>query len=710
MSLINPIKVKRVNLAQCQNNPIEWSDNLQLSLNLYTDLTVLDPKLPDYHLIVTNRDDKTVLEAKEFFSETILLHSESINMLPLGRFNRVIITDSNEGLNLIASEANIVLQQWTPNCETSRDNLLGVLFNSGELLILGRKNVQLLSYVVRINVFNILAEKYNVQCDSENMFVTTQEFRKLKIKYFAFSKYQGTLALTIVDHNNSLLLFTIDEKTFATTLLFEKHIDVNVLKILWSIGYEHLIVIGLDNSITSYLIKDNFEKLGMIHPATRFKNHYNKFVISDDKCYLISAFTGKIVVSEIGDTNYEFKLDTYAACNSIVSGITNGVLTLILSFDTGKFKTIKFDIASKDFSQVPLDKSLVAFINKLLYSYQFQSDNEPSKGTSEPMMKLFGINSLPNGTLAIFYKVISANVIDYRSMAFLDINIRFLKLSEPIGNEYQIYNRTSIAKFIDNCIDDFHNFPTISNDLRLLRKDRVNKFIENFKDFKQQYLVNNYSFGSSDLHPLSDFETTLKKSFVENSDVIQAQYCYILATFIETGLKPVSSEKLIEVDVILKEIQDYKKSIENSIIIYLRKLILGFYNDKTVTDEYGKFSLITMLKQLRKLNDITEFNISESAEVTIKTKYYSETFQVSVNDIDDDDDDSSNRHIVSTLGHGWTQCQLTNIPLLQMNNKTDERAQFRYVIRNDEFGELVNTLLDTIDFCYITGNKIYPLK
>ena len=86
MSLINPIKVKRVNLAYSQNSPIEWFDNLQLSLNLYTDLTVLDPKLPDYHLIITDKDDKTVLDAKELFSETILLHNESISLLPLGRF------------------------------------------------------------------------------------------------------------------------------------------------------------------------------------------------------------------------------------------------------------------------------------------------------------------------------------------------------------------------------------------------------------------------------------------------------------------------------------------------------------------------------------------------------------------------------------------------------------------------------------------------
>ena len=120
-----------------------------------------------------------------------------------------------------------------------------------------------------------------------------------------------------------------------------------MLKIVWSIDYEYLIVIGLDSSITSYLVKDNFEKLSVIHPPTRFKTFCYKFVKSDDKSYLISAFTGKIVVSEIGGANYEFKLDTYAACNSIVSGITNGVLTLLLSFDTGKFKTIKFDITSK---------------------------------------------------------------------------------------------------------------------------------------------------------------------------------------------------------------------------------------------------------------------------------------------------------------------------------------------------------------------------
>ena len=93
-----------------------------------------------------------------------------------------------------------------------------------------------------------------------------------------------------------------------------------------------------------------------------------------------------------------------------------------------------------------------------------------------------------------------------------------------------------------------------------MRKDRVNKFIENFKTFKEQYLLSNFDFGS-DLHPLSDFETTLKKNFIENSVVIQAQYLYILATFIESGLTPISSEKPTEVDVMVKEIQDYKSQL-----------------------------------------------------------------------------------------------------------------------------------------------------
>ena len=50
-----------------------------------------------------------------------------------------------------------------------------------------------------------------------------------------------------------------------------KKLDIRVLKIVWSIDYEYLIVIGLDSSITSYLVKDNFEKLSVIHPPTRFK-------------------------------------------------------------------------------------------------------------------------------------------------------------------------------------------------------------------------------------------------------------------------------------------------------------------------------------------------------------------------------------------------------------------------------------------------------
>ena len=91
--------------------------------------------------------------------------------------------------------------------------------------------------------------------------------------------------------------------------------------------------------------------------------------------------------------------------------------------------------------------------------------------------------------------------------------------------------------------------------------------------------------------------------------------------------------------------------------------------------------------------------------MTINAKYYSETFKVGT-----DDTIREKSTILSTLGHGWMQCQLTNIPLLAMNNKTDELALFRYIIPDEKMGKITKELLEMIDFCYITGNRIYPLK
>ena len=137
----------------------------------------------------------------------------------------------------------------------------------------------------------------------------------------------------------------------------------------------------------------------------------------------------------------------------------------------------------------------------------------------------------------------------------------------------------------------------------------------------------------------------------------------------------------------------------------MRKLILRFYDGKTVEDEVDKFCLITMYNQLRKLNSELNVQIPEKAEVTINAKYYSETFKVGT-----DDTIREKSTILSTLGHGWMQCQLTNIPLLAMNNKTDELALFRYIIPDEKMGKITKELLEMIDFCYITGNRIYPLK
>lgn len=331
MSLMKSIKVNRVELAISQNTPIAWSDNYQIALNLYSSLKLLEPKLPNYFQAFTGREGKIIFDPRELFLESTLLNEELIGMLPLGRFNKVLIEDGEELLNLQAYEPNIVLQRWSPNFEHLKDNLFGVLFNSGEFLALGRKNTQN-GMAVRINMFNILAEKYTVKADTEYMYVSAEDYKKLKIKYFTFSTHNGSLLLTIVDHDNSLLVFTVDPITFAVKLWIEKHMEVDIIKILWSKNSKYLTIIGFDNSLTILEVADNLDQSKILFKPKRFKNHRNTYVENDGKSYLISSFTGKVLIFDLETMKFkEFHTDNISTPTSIVPGVLNGVLTLIIS-------------------------------------------------------------------------------------------------------------------------------------------------------------------------------------------------------------------------------------------------------------------------------------------------------------------------------------------------------------------------------------------
>ncbi|RCK55390.1 hypothetical protein Cantr_03733 [Candida viswanathii] len=701
MSLAKSIKLNRVDLAASQNTPVQWSDNHQISFNLYANLKVLEPKLPNYFQTIKGKEGRAIFEQKELFTESTLLNSELINMLPLGRFNKVIIADNEDMLNLQAHEPNVVLQQWTPNFENSRDNLLGLLFNSAELLVLGRKNSQN-AFAVRINMFDILADKYSIQGDNENLYVSAEEYKKLKIKYFTFSTHDGALLLTAVDHNNTLLVFEVDPSTFNTHLRIEKHMEVDIIKILWSEDSKFLSVIGFDNSLTVWGMVDALKESKELVPPARFKNHLNKYVEHEGQTYLVSTFTGKVVIFALeSSTHTEFKLDSYYTPVSILSGVLDGILTLVIPLDSGDIITLKYNFKAQEVSKVALDKSLDVFIAKSLYAFQFNSGEESE--TIEPWFRVFDLHALPNGLIAIVYKITRKDTIDYRTPGFMDVRLQFLKLSEPIGTKSEVEGTTSLAKLVELYLSDYENLPIFSDDLSLLRKERVKRFFEQMTAYTEAHLVPIEL--DSNTEPLADLKTTLREKFIKNSAVLQAQYYHVLAKLLRSPLVHLVRDSPEEIEALIKKIDTYKQGLENSLIIYLRTLILRYYDGKLVEHEVDKFSLITMYNLLRKLSSELSVQIPDSAEVTINSKYYSETFKVGTDDIIRDEST-----IQSTLGHGWIQCQLTNVPLLAMNNKTDELAQFRYIIPDDKMGPLTKELLDIVDFCFITGNRTYPLK
>ncbi|KAI5960650.1 uncharacterized protein KGF55_004543 [Candida pseudojiufengensis] len=703
MSSITDLKINRCDVALSRNDPIQISDNLQITINSFNELHIIEPKFPTYHNSIVQTQTTKTLKSKEIFSFGSLLHTEAIKNLPVNKFQDVIFKDGDEPLNFIVQDPNVVEYQWSPLLENTRDCLCGVLFNTGELLIMGRKlHGQLYNYEVKVNVFDTLIKSYDDIIEHEGKYyVTAERFKNLKIKYFTFNLVEGKLNLAIVDITNKIIIFN-DQMIVSKEVEFPK----NIAKIKWE--KDVFLIIGYDNSFSVLnLDTGSFDE---IYPANRFVNKKNELVTINGKVYLISTFLSKLVVFD-GDEKVEYDTGTWSYNTSIIPAIKGNALIILLSFEDGTFKTFYYNINSKKLSLESNDIAFYLFSEKAI-SFS-QSNDEGYTETTEGTVILYGMTAITNNVIAIIYKVIPKNGIHLRPPSTAYVNVSFVKLSSSIGEikNTSIAN-TSISKLTAYYLDHFENIPIIMDDFSVLQEQKLEFFLTEFGEFVNRVIKPIPRLNEVTIDPGSSFDEIISENFINLKEIIELQFFQTFCLLLQSALKNYTSADTTA-KVLYHQIDEYKSDVEKTIANYLKDLILQIYNEKSITDEIDKYLLITLAYQTPTSE---AYELPSNAHFTIKTKNLEETFDIglipSINQSQLQD-----KMITSKSNHGWSICNLTNYPLIRMNNKLDESDQFRYISLNTEFKHLsendaviMKEVVNCIGFCYISGNRIYDIN
>ncbi|EGW33536.1 uncharacterized protein SPAPADRAFT_71368 [Spathaspora passalidarum NRRL Y-27907] len=719
MSLIKPLRLIRVDASLSQNDPLQWSENSQLALNGYNQITLLEPKLPSLHQAIRKVNDVTVLDPKHLFQLTTILDRDSIKSMPLGNFNDIVVLTGDEPVNISnVVDYIIVSHQWTPTSDTSRDNLLGVLFNSGELLIIGRKNTQSNKYFVLVEMFDVLADQVGITDDGKKHHVDSNQLFSLKVKSFHFSSIGPLLLLSIVNGNNTLFVYKVDRDTYGLELLASIDNGFKIIKQKWSNwkgNASYITVISPENSLRTFKLTYEDDKLQIFEPTlvfqpTRFRISQLEYIYYQDDQLLVTTLTGKLVIIDSNHQAYTHSFDNYTTCVSVTTGIIGTVLTLILAFENSAFVTVKFDLDKHVFESIPTDKSLTSFVETVLSTYQLENmaeeDEEGEGGSgSEGLLVVQGVKLFHNNILSVQYKTNPKNSLIYRQQAQLESHLQFIQLETPIQEPVQAStNQTSIAKVVEYWFENFAKIPEFHDDIDQERTERIEKFVEKLEEFKKANIVDIDL--ELDSEKFADFSLLLLTKFNKNVQVNQLQYQHTLSRLLINSLI-IFKEGNSKLTAFLEQLKNDIKDIENKLSSYLKKLIFKYIDDNNIepSNEFDKYLLISNLQQLRELGIEVTTKVPENCNITMGTKFYSETFEVHVKDVIPHD-----RLVCSTTDHGWSVCALSNLPLLQMNNRRDELAQFHYIIPEEEFGGLINDLLQTVNYCYISGNKTYQLK
>ncbi|CCE88424.1 Piso0_001929 [Millerozyma farinosa CBS 7064] len=754
--MIRGITISRASIVSSTCDPVQLSENQQLAVNNGYQLTLLDPKLPLIHQSTVNsslgQDNKgtSILESKRIFDISGILDVEAREKLSLGNLDKILIETLDEEFSFgRINEPIIVNHAWSPVNPTSRDCLLGVLYNTSELLLLERQGTNTNDYVVKYNVFDELLKNLGISPDvftNGEYTLSKMQYMSLKVESFCFNKIvldfspQALLSIGLADR--SIEIYFINDQ-FHKAIKFSTEGTVVAQRWSnWNISdgsmKSHLAVLYSDNSVSVFEIHydDKSRSMKIEHQkqvlkSSRFSVGKFDFTEIDGITYLLIVNTISIHVFRIGESlstdvrNFSLRRDS----NAFVVGMfpiqgKDGTFDVVISLENGEFECFELNVSGESFKRIKPPGALEDFISKTLYKYQLKNsrqdglydNNENStkhflNNTVEGEFINYGCRMNSNGMITIVYRIIPKQALNYTISSKLDYNIGFVSLSDDFVSPSNDLMRGTSLSFLNRFwLKEFSNIPRIPRFTGETKEENIASFVNDLVEFKHSRFSKVDDIKVITMSSKS-FKQSLYQNVLQNMEVKELEIIYnfnliILKAFDALIQLAPSSEILRKAHA---NFVNEQKVIEKIILNHVMATVLDKYKTPdSVESNIDKFVLTTFSLLLGK--DYTQrISSDEEYKFTFKTKFIEESFNVSSNyEVGDEFFELVN----SETNHKWPRCKLTFLPIMDIHNKIDELGIYSYLSDVDElrYTEASKILCETLDFCIFTGNKKYKVN
>lgn len=721
MSLKNSIVVARAIAESGLLEPVQCSENLQVAINNSDHITVLDPKLPLLHNWITkggtSSSPKKIIDTIDLYDVRTIFNIADLELLGFQIFSRLLIEDGEDQFSFgRISEPSIVAHTWSPLIDTSKDCYLGVLLNTGEVLILRRTTQDANQYDMVFRSFTCLLDQLNIpqnRLTSEgDIIISNAENLELKLTSFTFGKsHDGSLYILLAHQSGLISLHSLSP---GLPEISRVNIRGTIVKQAWADDLSTLAVLLSDNSLLTLSFDEQLKELAephLVKQPSRFLVSHLKFLPFGQ---LVVTDTRGIYVIKNG-----FTTQTTLPYRSNILGLSFASLTsgsaAFLTYESGHLLTINIS-ESGECSVNSTSPAWTSFVNRNLLQFQYACLKEQNKAPAEVFKPLLndkiegnllinGSHMDANGNLVLVYNISPKNVIHHEIRSKSEFRVAIVP---GLDIETQIISKnargTSISQIHGLLIREFPLFPVLqSNGI-----DALKSFLEGIQTWKTQHFIDAQK-ANLGLPTSAALTEMLKTAITQNQEVADLQKLFTFNACLKNTLEALtlSQETSLAVSQARSVIDEEQGIIKSKIAAQYRHAVLLQSSFDTFNTEADKFIQVTFAKVLPIDIQRKFTKLPNEVKLTESTDLVTESFSVTN---DQNIDPSFERYALSDSSHLWRRCDLTMLPILSLNNRADELDMFVYSLPEHAAEGLASTLQSVLDFCIYTGNRIFELK
>ncbi|KAF3989888.1 hypothetical protein FT663_02458 [Candidozyma haemuli var. vulneris] len=725
MSSAKPIVIGRAIAETGLLEPVQCSENSQVAINNSDHITVLDPKLPLLHNWLNtgapSSSNKNVIDPNGLYDVKSVFNISELESLGLQIFSRLLIEDGEDrfAFGRIA-EPCITAHAWSPMVDGTKDCYLGVLLNTGEVLVLKRLSQDAEHYSVLFRSFTCLLDHLSIpqhRLTAEgDIIISNSESLELKITSFAFAKGADGVSYISLAHMNG----HISIHHLASGLPEISRIDAGgtVVKQSVSTDSSKLALLRSDNSVITISLDQDFKVKGEPSSAkqsSRFLVSHLKFLSPE---ILIITDTRELHLS-YGSRKSQIKLPHISTISGLSFGIKNSGYTVFLSYETGHLLSV--DVSNDgQCSLLASSQAWTTFVNRGLNQFQQACIREQNKAHSN-VFKTFlndkiegnfivhGSNLTPNGCFVVAYSVAPKNVIHHEIRSKAEIRVGLIHSSELDQSLVtSAVHGTSLSQIHGSLIQDAQKFPTVDFQTSTAGEEALKDFVSSVFEWKLHH------FGVPEKVTLNikkrkTLKDTIIACFQQDKSVQQLQklltFNIAMMNSVEALISSRENSKVL--DEALSAIKKEQSFIRSQLSTHIRQIVITHMDLGLFSSHSDKFIYLTSFKSLPTERQQNASRIPKEVTMTESTDIVTETFKVR---LDQAVDEQFVTYAISESGHSWRRCDLTLLPILSLTNKCDELGQFVYASSSDQLEGLSSALQADLAYCIYSGNRIFDLK